>query len=186
MRPEEFIAEQKAPFIQKEFMAKTQLSLEEAKAWLTRMVAEQVLGFRKIGRMNVYWTVTEKQPVVDTAKPSIEARELPKKPAKDKKMTLTDYLSEVEPSAEKVPEKKAKPMDDITKLHDRIHELEEERDLYLGESQKAKHELERFQARFSDEEDVWREVAEKMAASLAEMRGVTIKEVLKYFDAPHY
>jgi FtsZ-binding cell division protein ZapB len=186
MRPEEFIVEQKAPFIQKEFIAKTQLSPEEAKAWLTRMVTEQILGFRKIGRMKVYWAVTEMQPSVDTAKPSTEERELPKKLTKDKKTTLTDYLPETEPATEKVPEKKAKPVDDITKLYDRIHELEEERDLYLGESQRAKHELERFQARFSDEEDVWREVAEKMAASLAEMRGVTIKEVLKYFDAPHY
>ncbi len=56
----------------------------------------------------------------------------------------------------------------------------------LSENQKIKHEFERFQARFADEEDVWREIAEKMAASLAEMRGVTIKEVLKYFGAPHY
>jgi hypothetical protein len=186
MRPEEFIADQEEPFIQKEFIAKTQLSPEEAKAWLMNMMAENVIGFRKIGRMNVYWIVKEKQLVVDTVKPSTEEIEPPPKMEKDKKTTLTDYLPEKEPSDKKKPKKETKPVDETTKLYERIHELEEERDLYLNESQKSKHELERFQARFSDEEDVWREVAEKMAASLAEMRGVTIKEVLKYFEAPHY
>lgn len=186
MQPEEFLATQEEPFIQKEFIAKTQLSPEEAKAWLTNMVAEKAIGFRKIGRMNVYWTGKEKKPDVDTIKPSTEEIKLPKKSVKDKKTTLTDYLPEKESSIEKIPEKEAKQVDELTRLHDRIHELEGERDLLLNENQQVKHEFERFQARFSDEEDVWREVAEKMAASLAEMRGVTIKEVLKYFEAPHY
>jgi len=186
MRPEEFIAKQEEPFIQKEFVAKTQLSPEEAKTWLKNMVTAKVIRFRKIGRMNVYWTLKEKQPGLDDAKPSTEDIKGSKQPITNKKTKLTDYLPEKESSTEEIPEKEAKQVDEMTKLHDRIHELEEERNLLLNENKHIKHEFERFQARFSDEEDVWREVAEKMAASLAEMRGVTIKEVLKYFEAPHY
>jgi len=151
MRPEDFLAEQEKPFIQKEFVAKTQLSAEEAKAVLKNMVDERTLGFRKIGRMNVYW------------------------PLKGKK-----------PPKEELAKSKVKSTDELGRLHDRILVLEQERDLLLNENQTIKHEFERFQARFADEEDVWREIAEKMATSLAEMRGVTIKEVLKYFGAPHY
>ena len=158
MRPEEFVATQEEPFIQKEFVAKTQLSPEEAKAWLTNMVAEQVLGFRKIARMNVYWVVQEMKPVVEAITPPAEQIEISKKSAKDKKTTLTDYLPEKGVSTEKTTKKETKPGDDLTRLHDRIHELEEERNQLLNENQRMKHEHERFQARFSDEEDVWREV----------------------------
>lgn len=151
MQPEEFLEKQEAPFVLKEFVTKTQLSAETAKVFLKKKIAEWKLGFRKIGRMNVYWILKkEKLPEAEPAK-------------------STTILT-----------------DERARLHDRILALEEERDLLLSENQKIKHEFERFQARFANEEDAWREVAEKMAASLAEMRGVTIKEVLKYFGAPHY
>ncbi len=151
MQPEEFLEKQEAPFVLKEFVTKTQLSTETAKVFLKKKIAEWKLGFRKIGRMNVYW--------------SLKKEKLPEEEPVKSTAILTDERG---------------------RLHDQILALEEERDLLLAENQKIKHEFERFQARFADEEDVWREVAEKMAASLAEMREVTIKEVLKYFGAPHY
>ncbi|MFQ6123243.1 MAG: hypothetical protein ACE5R6_01370 [Candidatus Heimdallarchaeota archaeon] len=151
MQPEEFVEKQTAPFVLKEFVTKTQLSAEAAKVFLKKMVAEWKLGYRKIGRMNVYWPHKREKP--SKVKPAKRAP------------TLTF---------------------DRTRLQDQILALEEERDLLLAENQRLKHEFERFQARFANEEDVWREIAERMAASLAEMRGVTIKEVLKYFGAPHY
>lgn len=151
MQPEEFLEKQKAPFVLKEFVTKTQLSAETAKVFLKKKIAEWKLGFRKIGRMNVYWSLKKER------------------------------LAEAEPAKSTTI-----LTDERARLHDQILALEEERDLLLSENQKIKHEFERFQARFADEEDVWREVAEKMATSLAEMRGVTIKEVLKYFGAPHY
>lgn len=151
MQPEEFLEKQATPFVLKEFVTKTQLSAEAAKVFLKKMIAEWKLGFRKIGRMNVYWPLKKEMfPKADPTKSTVK---------------LTDERA---------------------RLQDQIIALEEERDLLLAENQKIKHEFERFQAKFADEEDVWREVAEKMAASLAEMRGVTIKEVLKYFRAPHY
>lgn len=161
MRPEDFLAEQEEPFIQKEFIAKTQMSTEEAKTVLKNMVADSILGFRKVGRMNVYWP--------------IKGKEIPHEEA-----------SKEEPPKKKTPKSKIKSTDELSKLRDRVLDLEQERDLLLNENQKIKHEFERFQAKFSDEEDAWREVAERMATSLADMQGITIKKVLEYFDAPHY
>ena len=79
-----------------------------------------------------------------------------------------------------------KSTNELVKLRDRVLDLEQERDLLFNENQKINHEFERFKARFADEEDAWREVAEKMATNLADMQGITIKKVLEYFEAPHY
>ena len=154
MRPEDFLTGQEEPFIQKEFIEKTKLSTEDAKNILNNMVANNTLGFRKVGRMNIYWSIKDK---------ALPKEELPKKTTTKKKST-----------------------NELTKLRDRVLDLEQERDLLLNENQKIKHEFERFKARFADEEDAWREVAEKMATNLADMQGVTIKKVLEYFEAPHY
>ncbi len=154
MRPEDFLIGQKEPFIQKEFIMKTKLSTEDAKSILNNMVAKKALGFRKVGRMNIYWPIKDKL---------ISKEELPKKTTLKKKST-----------------------NELAKLRDRVLDLEQERDLLFNENQKINHEFERFKARFSDEEDVWREVAEKMATNLADMKGITIKKVLEYFEAPHY
>ncbi len=154
MRPEDFLTGQEEPFIQKEFIEKTKLSTEDAKNILNNMVANNTLGFRKVGRMNIYWSIKDK---------ALPKEELPKKTTTKKKST-----------------------NELTKLRDRVLDLEQERDLLLNENQKIKHEFERFKARFADEEDAWREVAEKMATNLADMQGVTIKKVLEYFEAPYY
>ena len=154
MRPEDFLTGQKEPFIQKEFIKKTKLSSEDAKNILNNMVANNTLGFRKVGRMNVYWTIKDN---------IIPKEEHPKVTTPKKKST-----------------------NELAKLRDRVLDLEQERDLLFNENQKINHEFERFKARFADEEDAWREVAEKMATSLADMQGITIKKVLEYFEAPHY
>ena len=154
MRPEDFLTGQEEPFIQKEFIEKTKLSTEDAKSILNNMVAKKALGFRKVGRMNIYWTIKDK---------TIPKEKLSKKTTSPKKST-----------------------NELAKLRDRVLDLEQERDLLFNENQKINHEFERFKARFSDEEDVWREVAEKMATNLADMKGITIKKVLEYFEAPHY
>ncbi len=154
MQPEDFLTGQEEPFIQKEFIEKTKLSTEDAKNILNNMVANNTLGFRKVGRMNIYWSIKDK---------ALPKEELPKKTTTKKKST-----------------------NELTKLRDRVLDLEQERDLLLNENQKIKHEFERFKARFADEEDAWREVAEKMATNLADMQGVTIKKVLEYFEDPHY
>ncbi len=149
-----------APFILKD-LEHLNASSKTLRETLERLVKENILSKRVLGRMSVYW----KSANTSDQKKAKTASEMPfnqkngftpeKKRIKDLEAVLSSKNKQINQLELEINELREEVMDLRAKV----------RELQLAEGI----------------DDPWKEVAMRMAEILAEMRGMTIKEVLLHF-----
>ncbi len=148
------------PFILKD-LESLKINSKTLRTALEALVKDDVLGKRTLGRMNVYWK-RQKHETLQQAGQKIQ----PTTPSKD---AFT-------------PEKKRiKDLEAIVATKNKqIEQLELQLNELQGEVVELRAKVRELQL-LEGIDDPWKEIAMQMAEILAEMRGLTIKEVLHRF-----
>lgn len=148
------------PFILKD-LETLNASSKILRAILEDLVKENVLGKRKLGRMSVYW-LKKSEKMAEKA----ESRE------------FSPRTTKIEISSEK---KRIKDLELIVATKNKqIEQLELELKELQSEVMELRAKVRELQLA-EGIDDPWKEVAMRMAEVLAEMRGLTMKEVLRHF-----
>ncbi len=140
---------------------------------LKQLVDKGFLRTKKIGRSDIFWfTDTKSIPVPDkkaSQQTTLKKEVTPKESESENK-------SELEQENVSLKARLLELERQIKKYELHINELEAQLQQYYEEVQKYK--------KAESYDDPWREIALEMAKALAEMRGVTLQEVLEYFGVP--
>ncbi|MFW9996939.1 MAG: hypothetical protein ACFFD4_33160 [Candidatus Odinarchaeota archaeon] len=162
---EKVLSDLSTPFATSSFPKK--IPRKDITAFLNSLVKKSSIQKKKIGSTYIYWKIGEQAIKVPKSEPPPSGKTAAKDDFGDDKKLL-----QLQRKLERVENEK-------TALNDEISELKEK----LQEEKDRNARLRKVDA-IDEIENEWVEIAYRMGESLAYMRGVTLKDILKQFGAP--